>query len=159
MGGPISKTGVCKGATIMLDKPAPWGATMREAFENNTSCERIDPLPRNRITSCSGKFCRRASSTCAKRGFQTAERPRPGTLTRMLRGYARVPKALRSYGGIKAIEKSHGCANSHPLLWASGPSSRCAQFFSLERRTLQAHFDSSSSPERVSSLLLRMLRD
>lgn len=49
--GAISKTAVCKADTIVLDSPAPWGATMREADANVSSWLRTEAVPKNSTTS------------------------------------------------------------------------------------------------------------
>lgn len=61
--GAISKIAACSGDTIVLDNPAPWGATMREAVANVASWSRTDSAPKNSTTSWSGKFSCRASLT------------------------------------------------------------------------------------------------
>lgn len=61
--GPISKTGVCSGATIIFARPAPCGPTIMEAVANSCSCEMMGPVPQNSATSNPGNSLCRARRT------------------------------------------------------------------------------------------------
>lgn len=49
--GATSNTGVCRGETIMLANPAPWGATIIEAVAKISSCFLTGSVPKNSTTS------------------------------------------------------------------------------------------------------------
>lgn len=100
IGGPISRTGVCSDETTMLDRPAPWGATIREAVANSFSCDMIDPIPKNSTMSNVGNSSFRASRTFVGRNAAAVE-----TQRRVCSNHRRYRKHARPC--FSAIKKSY----------------------------------------------------